>query len=69
MKHFPHDHNEMVVHLSDSHTQSELNRVPHGVNPKYFKTRMQELETLIRPGLLSGHFQKYRIGWGKWSDL
>lgn len=69
MKHFPHDHNEMVVHLSDSHSQNELNNVPHGVNPKYFKKRMLELETLTRPGLLSGHFQQYRIGWGKWSDL
>jgi len=69
MKHFPHDHNEMVVHLSDTHTQNELDNVPHGVNPKYFKTRMQELETLTRPGLLSGHMQEYGIGWGKWSDL
>lgn len=69
MKHFPHDHNEMVVHLSDTHTLNELNDVPHGVNPKYFKTRMQELATLTRDGLLSGHMREYRVGWGKWGDL
>ena len=69
MKNFPHDHNEMVVHLSDTHTQSELTNVPHGVNPKYFKTRMQELETLTRAGLLSGHMEEYGIEWGKWGEL
>ena len=69
MKHFPHDHNEMVVHLSDMHSISELNKVPHGVNPNYFNTRMQELATLTRVGLLSGHMLEYRIGWGKWGDL
>lgn len=69
MKHFPHDHNEMVVHLSDTHSQSELNNVPRGVNPKYFKTRMLELETLTRTGLLAGHMREYEIGWGKWSSL
>lgn len=69
MKNFPHDHNEMVVHLSDTHSLSELNDVPHGVSPKYFKTRMLELETLTRDGLLAGHMREYGIGWGKWSSL
>ena len=69
MKHFPHDHNEMVVHLSNSHSESELNKVPHGVNPNYFKTRMLELDTLTREGLLDGHMQEYGIQWGRWEDL